>query len=126
MEYEERNRELEFQFHMVQEGIHMDSPQFEHLTKALTRVISRRNMIKGLAATATGSALGLAGIGRTFALDGGSPVWQPVDTPPLLGTPINQLVIRILTGDDDLRGPDLLVSPYASQVSASVVIQSSK
>lgn len=66
--------------------------QFDHLT----RNTSRRQVIKGLAATAIGGTLSLGAIGTAFA----DTTWSE----PVYGTPVKQLVVRIVTGnDDDLR-----------------------
>src|SRR6266566_961503 len=73
----------------------MDSLRFDHLTKVLNRNTSRRQAIKGLAAAAIGGTLGLSGIRAAFA----DTLWNQ----PVYGTIITQLVVRIVTGTDDLR-----------------------
>lgn len=71
----------------------MNKPsQFDHLTKTLIRNTSRRQAIKGLAATAIGGTFGIGIISTAFADRLSHPDQQ-----------ITELNIRIWTGSDDLR-----------------------
>ncbi|WP_327003727.1 hypothetical protein OHA72_53130 [Dactylosporangium sp. NBC_01737] len=86
---------------------------------------SRRTVLRGLASAtagaglgaAFGTALGAAGAAPASAVDFGTVTWSPADR----GTPINGLGFRIVTGDDDLRGPEG-IEP-ASSITASVVVR---
>jgi hypothetical protein len=80
--------------------------------------VSRRTAMKLLAATAAGGALGVGRIRPAAAGDHGSWAWRTV-TP---GTPITGLGFRIVTGNDDLRGPGDLTP--ASAVVATVLLRS--
>jgi len=84
----------------------MTPSSFEHVS----RPTSRRQVIKGLAATVAAGALGFGASQAAFANE----LWQK----PAYGTLINQLVVRIVTGTDDLR--------QASQAVAYILLDNGK
>jgi hypothetical protein len=88
----------------------MTSPEFEKKAKILTGATSRRRFLKTLAATTIGGALGVGTIGTALAAPAN---WDV----PLWGTVIDRLIIRMVTGNDDLR--------QGSKVSAFVNIANS-
>lgn len=88
----------------------MTSPEFEKKAKLPTGLPSRRQILKTLTATTIGGVLSVGTVGTTLAAPAN---WDV----PLWGTAIDRLIVRIVTGNDDLR--------QGSRVVASVRIANS-